>query len=335
MPSRRPLRRPAPPAYLIVGEDSYQRALFREEIIAAHVPAEARDMAVARYALDETPLEEVLGRAATPPLFSPSQVLLLTAAEAVSDEQLERLEKYLESPPDCAVLIFEADKLDRRTRAARFLLERCQVLAAEPLEDTAAVEAARRFARELGLTLGRGAAEDLVFVLGNDQSRLRAELQKLRSYVGEHAEITSDDVAAVISPARQFSVFELADLLAERRRADILVRLRRLLEAGESPVGIVGLLGWLYRQLLQAHALPRNTPVGKAAETLRAPRMRVEGLLRQARKFRPEELRQAFEALLEADVALKSSPPDPVAILEVLVARLTPLGKKEERSARA
>ena len=314
-----PPRRPPTPAHLIVGEDAYRREVFREEIIAARVPAEARAMAVARFSLEETPLAEVLAQAATPALFSPAQVFILGGVEALDDDELERLEEYLEAAPAHAVLIFEADKLDRRTRAARLLLERCQVHAADLADDLGAVRAAEELARQRGLVLPRPVAEELVFVLGTNQGRLRAELEKLRAYVGGRGEVTSADVAAVVSPARQFTVFEMAGLLAERRRADALVRLRRLVEAGESPAGIVGLLAWLYRQLFEAQSLP----AGRAAAILRAPRARVEGLLRQAQKFSAEELRGAFAALLEADVALKSSPPDSLAVLETLVVRLT------------
>ena len=310
-------------AYLIVGEDSYLRTRRREEIIAANVPAEGRAFAVAQFSLEQTPLGEVLWQAATRPLLSPRQVLVISAVEALEDQQLTQLEEYFDAPADFTVLVFEAERLDRRTRAARLLLERCEVWSAESPEDSAAVPLLHQLAKELGVKLSQEAAEELVFALGNDQGRLRAELEKLRAYVGERAAVTADDVAAVVSPARQFSVFELADLLAERRRADALVRLRQLLQAGESPMGIVGLLSWLYRQLLQARALPPSTPVWKAAQTLRAPRTRVEGLLRQARRFQPEELRAAFAALLEADVTLKSSPPDPTAVLEALVVRLT------------
>lgn len=313
----------SPSAYLIVGEDSYLRTFQREEIIAAHVPEEARAFAVAEFSLERTLLAEALSLAATRPMLSPRQVLVLSEVEALDDEQVAQLEQYFAAPTDFTVLVFEAKRLDRRTRAARLLLEHCRLQIADSPDDYAAVGAAEQFARELGLRLDRETAEELVFALGNDQGRLRAELEKLRAYVGEKRAVTAKDVVAVVSPARQFSVFDLVDLLAERRQAEALARLRRLLEGGESPVGIVGLLAWLYRQLWQAWALPQGTSVGKAAQILRVPRSRVEGLLRQARKFSPDELRRAFAALLEADVALKSSPANPAAVLEMLVVQLT------------
>lgn len=335
MSLRRRSRRQVSPAYLIVGEDSYLRSRLREQIIAAAVPPEARGMAVAEFSLEETPLGEVLGRAAMRPLFSPSQVLVLSDLEALGEKQLDQLEKYLEAPLESTVLVFEAGRLDRRTRAARLLLEVCEVMAAESPEDSAALQGLlHRWADERGLKLEPEAAEDLVFVVGTDQGRLRSELAKLHAYVGDRGEVSRQDVAALVTPARQFNVFDLADLLAERRRADALVRLRRLLERGQNPVGIVGSLAWLYRQLLQAQASPSGAPTGKAAQALRAPPSRREQLLRQARRFSPQELRAAFAALLEADLALKSSPPDPTAVLEALVAQLTPQAGVGERPSR-
>ncbi|MFQ5695710.1 MAG: DNA polymerase III subunit delta [Terriglobia bacterium] len=171
-----------------------------------------------------------------------------------------------------------------------------------------------------------------MFVLGPDQGRLRRELEKLRAYAGEKETITSADLAALVSPARRFKVFDLADLLAERRRGEALLLLRQLLEAGESPVGIVGLLAWLYRQLLEAQALPPGTPVWKARQTLRAPPSKLEALVRQARRFPRQRLQAALPVLRDADVHLKSGAPNPTAALEALVVELT---RGEEERARA
>ena len=72
------------PAYLLLGEDLYLRDLLREEILDDNVPADAREFAVARYALDRTPLEEVLRRATILPMFAPQQVLLLKNMDYVA-----------------------------------------------------------------------------------------------------------------------------------------------------------------------------------------------------------------------------------------------------------
>ncbi len=310
-------------AYLLLGGDLYLRDLCRKSLVAAAVPEPARSLAVAKFSLKEAGLTDVLRQARTLPMLSPRQVLLVSELESVDDSELEALQDYFKDPSPFTILVFEAARLDRRTKLARLLEKECAVLELESPREDAVVEAAHKFARELKVKLEPAAAEELVSALGRDLGRLRRELEKLRTYVGVRGTITVEDVAAVVPATRQFTAFELANVLAEGRRSDALARVRRLLEAGESPVGLVGLLAWLYRRLLQAHALPQNTPTWEAAQQLGMSRFRVEALLRAAQRFSRAELQQAFPWLLEADRALKSSPPDPTAILETLIVRLT------------
>jgi len=309
---------------LIVGEDAYLRLQYREEIVAANVPAEARDFAVARFSLKQSSLEEVLSQARILPMLSPRQVMVVTEVDTLAETEIRALEEYLEAPVESTILVFEAAKLDGRTRVARLLLDRCKLHDAEsPADDATLERVALSMAKEVGVQLDREAVEDLVFAVGNDQGTLHAELEKLHAYVGPQAPVGPSDVAAVVTAARRFSIFDLADLLADRRRAQALARLHRLLEAGENAIGIVGLLAWLYRQLLIAQAMPRNTPTEIAHRVIRAPRQKVGLLLRQARRFSRRELSAGLCALQEADVSLKSSPPNPAAVLEMLIVRLT------------
>lgn len=331
--ARKRTRRPKT-AHLILGPDAYLRNQYREKLIAENVPAEVRAFAVARFPLKRSSLDEVLSQARILPMLSPRQVMIVTEAEALTETEVSALEEYLEDPVESTILVFEAEKLDGRTRVARLLQDRCEVHEAESPEGAAAQErVARSMAKELGVRLDQEAVEELVFAVGDDQGTLHAELEKLRAYAGPGTQVTSVDVSAVVVPARKFDIFDLPDLLAERRRAEALARLHRLLEAGENAIGIVGLLAWLYRQLLIAQGLPTNMPSWKAARALRAPRSRIESLLRQARRFSRRELSDGLGALQQADVDLKSSPPNPAAVLEMLVVRLTEAPARSGRVA--
>lgn len=317
-------------AHLLVGADAYLREERREEIIRENVPEEARDFAVARFSLARTRLGEILAQAETRPMLGERQVLVVADADSLREEDLRLLEKYLQAPAEFSVLVFEAEELDRRTRAAKFLEKHCQKFEAAST-DSRGVEQALEFARGAGVELDAATAGMLVMVLGNDLARLRSEVAKLRAYAGPGGRVGSKDVEELVVPARKFGVFDLVEPLADRRREVALQLVRRLLEGGESPMGMVGVLAWLYRQLLVAHALGPEAPFGKARQVLSGPPDRVNQLLRQAQRFSPDDLRAAFAALHEADVALKSSPPDHRAgiagkhatlILEVLVAKL-------------
>ena len=310
------------PAHLLLSADAYLREERREEIIRENVPEEARAFAVARFSLERTRLGEILAQAETRPMLGERQVLVVEDADKLREEDLEVLEKYLKAPAEFSVLVFEADDLDRRTRAARLLLAKCAPFEPEPDDNRRAVQRALEFARELKIELDASTAEGLVTVLGSDAGLLKSELSKLRAYVGPGGRVSAAEVAELVVPARKFAIFDLVGPLAEHRREDALLLLRKLLEKGENPIGLVGMLAWLYRQILLARSLGPNASFGQARQVLQARQDNVEVLLRQARLFTPEDLRAAFVALHEADDALKSSPPDPKLVVEVLVARL-------------
>jgi DNA polymerase-3 subunit delta len=319
----RPLaRRSTRRAHLIVGEDSYLRQQIRDELLAV-VPEEARAFAVREYSLARTGLGEIRRAATTPTLLSPQQVLILRDVASLGEEEVDELAELLDSLPPFTVLVFEETKLDGRTRVSQVLSRKCDQHLADSPPNAEAARKVEAMARELGLRLSRGRAEELVFVAGTDLGTLCTEVEKLRVYVGAEREVAPDDLAAVVVAARQFSVFDLVDLLAERRRSDALARLRSLLAQGQNPIGMVGLLAWLYRQLLIVQALPAGQPSWKIRSQVKAPAERVEQLRRQARNFTREELKEAFAALVEADSRLKASPPDPQAVVERLVLRLT------------
>jgi len=312
--------RPRRLAHLIVGEDSYLRQQARESLLAS-VPEEARPFAVQEFSLARTDLDEVRRAATTPTLLSPRQVLLLRDAERLGEEEVDQLGELIDSLPEFTLLVFEEEKLDKRTRVARLLEAKCELHPADPPKDAEAVKQAEAMARNLGLRLSAARARELVSAVGPNLGFLRTELEKLRSFVGEGREVTADDLTSVVVPARRFVIFDLVDLMADRRRADALQMLKRLLIQGENPIPIVGLLAWLYRQLLIAQALPAGTPPWKAR--VGGPPERKEQLLRVARKLTREQLREAFAALAEADLSLKSSAPDAPAVVELLVVRLT------------
>lgn len=314
-----PARRSAARAHLILGEDSYLREQLRKELINKHVPEDARAFAVQEFSLARTSLEDVRAAATTPTLLSPQQVLLLRDAVRLGEDEVDDLSELLDAVPDFSLLVFEEEKLDKRTRVARLLELKCELHSADSPEDPEAVQRVEAMARDLGLRLAPARARELVAAVGPNLGFLRTELEKLRAFVGEGRDVTSDDLTSVVVAARQFVIFDLVGLIAERRRAEALQLLRRLLAQGEAPIPIVGLLTWLYRQLLIVVA----QPPGAARPQLKAPRDRAEQLLRVARKFSREQLRQAFGALADADLRLKSSAPDPQAVVELLVVRLT------------
>lgn len=317
------------PAVLLTGTDPYLRDLCRKSIIEACVPEGAREWAVSRIAPGAADWPEVLRRAQTLPMLAPRQVIIVEDVESVEslgeksrEEIVEALEAYFESPAPFTVLVLEAAKLDNRQRFAKLLAEKA--LAVElTIGSESAASLATQMAKNLGVQIERDAAAMLADILNGEPARIRMEMEKLAAYVQGRGVVTTADVEALVVAARKNTVWQLADMLAARRRKEALEFLENLLREGEQPIGIVGVLGWMYRKLIEARELPAHTRGWEAASRLQMRGDSVEAALRNARRFGKKELLAALVALGEADSALKSSNPDPRATLEYLIAQLT------------
>ena len=317
------------PAVLLHGADPYLRDLCREKIIEVCVPEGAREWAVARIPASAAAWDDILRRAQSMPMLAPRQVIIVEDAESIEklgeksrDEIVEALGAYLDSPAPFTVLIIEAAALDRRLRFSKLLAEKA-LWVELTIGGESAVALAAQMAKHLQVEIDREAAALLADIMNHEPARIRIELEKLAAYVEGRGRITTTDVEALVVAARKNTIWQLADMLAARRRTDALAFLDNLLREGEQPAGLVGALGWMYRKLIEARDLPAHTPGFQAARALGMAPQSAEAAVRNAHRISKSELLVGLVALAEADSQLKSSNPNPRALMEFLIARLT------------
>ena len=316
-------------AVVLVGSDHYLREMCRNKIVEVCVPDTARDWAVARLSAREAGWSEILGRAETMPMMAPRQVLIVEEAESVEklgekarDEALEMLSRYFDSPAPFTVMVLEAAALDGRQRFFKLLSEKGLIVELSIGPESAAA-LANQMAKELGAEIDRDAAAMLAEILNGAPARMRVELEKLATYVTGRGPITVADVEALVVAARKNTVWQLTEMLAGRKRAAALAFLDNLLREGEQPVMIVGALAWMYRKLIEARDLPAHASGFQAARPLGMRPEAAETAVRQAHRIPKKDLLAGLAALAEADSQLKSSNPNPRAMMEFLIAHLT------------
>jgi DNA polymerase-3 subunit delta len=315
-------------AIVLLGTDSYLREMCRNKIIQACVPEAAREWALARIAVQDSGWDEVLQRAQTMPMLAQRQVVIVEGVESLEklgektrDEVVEALAKYFESPAPFSVLLFEASSMDKRQRYSKLLAEHALLVELTIGGESAAALAAQ-MAKDCGAEIDREAAALLAEILNSEPSRMRIEIEKLATYVEKGQRITSTEVEELVVAARKNTVWQLADMLAGRRRDSALAFLDNLLREGEEPIGLVGGITWMYRKLIEARDLPAGTSDFQAARALGMSPAAAETAVRQAHRIPKKDLLAGLVALAEADSQLKSSNPDPRALMEFLIVQL-------------
>jgi DNA polymerase-3 subunit delta len=184
-----------------------------------------------------------------------------------------------------------------------------------------------------GVRFGEDAARELVDSLGAEMLAIDSEVEKLSLYAGAEgkAEIELGDVEAMVSAAKQRSLYELTDAISQKDAPRALALLHGLLNASEggeeAAIGHVFTLAKTYRQMLvlNEHRVTDQRAMWQVLwPGFRVAPFAADQLIAQARRYRDRtELRRGLRWIAKADVELRSSPPDKRLVLERLVLRLT------------
>jgi len=170
-------------------------------------------------------------------------------------------------------------------------------------------------ARDLGMTLGPGAAKELArrvgaFVREGDVDRQRqgslavGELEKLALYRPD-GPVGEDDVRALVSEVIPDSTWAFLDAVAERRVAIAGPLLDRLVESVPEPVILVQLHRRLRELLEIADRLADGATPASLMRTMGMKEFRARKLSEQARYWSLAELEAALEGVLDLDMLSK------------------------------
>ena len=297
-----------PPIVVLVGADEVEKSAMVGEF-ADMVEEGLGAFNVERLHGGETRVDRVIESACTLPMMAPRRIVVVTDGERLlapkreskaADEEMERLEAFIQKPPAHSTVVFVCGALDQRRRVVKLLLREASVVDCGTIVDEADAEkwVRARAARD-NVTLEPAAIRALVERAGPDLIRLRGGLERVALYAMGQPLVTADDVRQTVpaSPEAQAD-FGIAKAIWRNDVRDALRELALALDAGAPPLLIMGQLR-------------------AAAEKLPAAR-----------------LKGGIDAAFRTDVALKSSGGDPRVLLERLVVELsTPPGRGAPRES--
>jgi DNA polymerase-3 subunit delta len=282
---------------------------------------------------DQTTPEALVSTGASLSLFAGRRLLLVRGVAELPAKAADRLRDALAEarrgpagwPADGTTVLLVAAGADRRTAGLRVLPEADQA-EVRPPAGRAVVGWVRERARGAGLDLASDAAQALVDLVGENLSRLAAELEKASLYAGGDRRVSEEIVRALAGETRSRQYWELTQALEEARRPDALRLASELLGPGDEPLvllaWVVGYLRDLWRVLPAAIA---GAGVREAARALprRRPDWAVERLVARAQAVGIQGLSRAGARCFEVEQALKTGTTgNPRALLTCLVAEL-------------
>jgi len=313
-------RREIAPVYCLHGEDDYRREEALTQLINALLTEGARDLNLEQIRPEEAGTGSILGGARTYPFLSTHRVILIRGAEALSREQQEEVLAYLNDPSPTTCLVLSAARLDLRTRLAAAIQKKGVILRFDRLEANSLKDSLLAAARGHGKRLSQEAIDLLITLAGDDLRQLIYSVEKAALFVGEGEEIGPQDIEALVGETRARSIFQLTDAVGARD-LDIGLRcLTGLMEGGEEPLAILGMLARQIRLLVRAKALgEQSAPSSAMARTLGLPPRVVATIAEQAALLSWQQLSDSFRCLCRADLAIKTGRAGAPLVLNRLV----------------
>ncbi len=319
-------RRALRPVYLFFGEEDFlmHRALQRLEAALADRYGEP-PLRVVREA-QEVELPQFLAEARTATLWGPGQLLVLRQVEHYPAPALKAVGDYLDHPAPRSWIVFLAEGLRQKDLARNPVWSRLQrqeaALGFYRLKEGELYQWLTREAESRGKSLTPAAVQRLVEVVGDNLAELSQELEKLVLFAGKERTLTPALVAQLASHSRNYSIFALVDALGDPGAGKRLAALDHLLDLGEAPAKILGMLARQLRLLIRLKEAAGAAP--DAARNLNLPPGVVKRLGQQAARFSEPALRAHLMLLHRTDLHLKTSTGNPRLWLEWALLKMGP-----------
>ncbi|MGI9950832.1 DNA polymerase III subunit delta [Moorellaceae bacterium AZ2] len=311
------------PVYLLYGEEKYLLAQAVKAIKEKILSPEAEPFDYQEFSGEDLAPESLLVLASTPPALAPKRLILIKNAQLNN----EALVTYLAQPSPVACLVLTAQgDIDKKEKAFKLLQKVGRCVDFAPLKPGALARWLTQEARKMGRHIEGQAAMALAQAVGNLQQGA-LELAKLDLYLPPGTPITLRDVQALIPAAlASDTIFQMVDALGSGQAGLAVGLCRRLLAAGEAPLGILGMMVRQFRLILQVHMAGPDSP--DLAAALHLPPFVARKVARQAVRFSPAAAAEILELLLKTDVDLKTGGGDPAFLLEQAIWATTRKGKR-------
>ena len=361
--------------YAVVGSDEAEVKRVATELATNLTPAGAGDfgLEVIDGAADNAEQAAARIRSAiealqTLPFFGSTKVVWLKNANFLGDDPkarsaavqsaLEQLSELLDRGFGSEVtFLISATEVDKRRGFYKMLVKRAELQVFDRLDsgragwEEEATEIVRLRAKKRKLQFDDDALDLFVLLTGGDTRQIENELEKIDTFLGNDRAVHVDVVREIVPLSRAGIIFEVSNALAMRDLELALTLVRRLLDQGESAIGILlaaivptirNLL--LAKDLMERHRLPRpHSPFQFISAINRLPAKATEHLPRKkdgsinayalgiaaqhAHHFETNQLIDAMRACLEANRQLVTTQLDHELILTEVVVKL--LGKQK------
>ena len=316
---------------LFHGPDAFSIREAVQKQLKAALPPDTADLNLTRMSGDQVTPDALRFACEAAPFLADRRAVVVERLFSGNKKttHVDAVAEYLPRVPANTLLLFVEEDAPPKTGAVAKALTEAKVKLQYfgPLTGSALARWIKDRAKALGGQMSDPAAQLLASFVGGELRQLSNEVAKLVTYAGPGKVVEPEHVRLLVNEAAETNIWALVDGVGRGQLRPALGALQQLLEAGERPERIMGMVARQVRLLVQARdCAERKVSEGETAKALGVSGFQLRKVQEQARLFRLERLKEMHRRTQEADVAIKTGRQGATLALELLVTELVAPG---------
>ncbi len=312
------------PVFFLCGEDQYTIELAVETIEKTIIPLVLSDFDKEVINAEKSQnLRQVLDLAYSFPFGGGKKLLILKNFEKFNDKK--ELTNYLSNLPEFTILIIiqNGKIIDIGKEPYSILLDKKFLFEARVAKGQELFDWIIKKAKAYGVNFTNDNAQSLVEIVGEDKSLLETQLEKFVDFLHGKSEVTFEDIKKIASPTKEYSIFDLQDAVGKGDKPRAVKIAYNLLDAGVEIVVIINMLAKFVLTVAQISELIKSRiNDNEAAKMAGVSWGYYINCKKAAYLMSDERLLNASRALLNADLATKTTSANPQTVLLILIAEM-------------
>jgi len=326
----------------LYGQDTYRSRQKLNEIIENYKKVRKSGLNLRFFDGKELDFEDFRDEALSSPMFAEKKLIILRdifSSQGFKEKFLKDYKKFVNSRD--IILFHEEGEVLESDRLLKLLKKSGDSQEFRPLEGASLKNWIKKEIEKYGTKANPETISRLTEFVGNDTWRLSNEIQKLVSYRasrqrgegGKECEaffdhkngkdIQARDVELLVRPEIDNNIFKTIDAIALKNKKKALELLHKHLEKGDSPLYLLSMINFQFRNLLMIKELiEKNQPYYSILKKTQLKSFVVGKSYQQAQRFGLPELKKIYRKIFQADLDIKTGKIEAETALDLLIAEI-------------
>ena len=303
--------------YLLYGEEAYLRRQYRDRLKKAIIGDDT--MNYHYFEGKDISLGEIIDLAETMPFFAEKRLIVLENSGLFKSGG-EALAEYISGQAETTTFLLVEAEVDKRSKLYKAVQAKGTVTEFAVQDEATLKRWILGMMKKEGKQISSATLEFFLEKTGIDMENIRKEAEKLFCYCMDKDIITAEDIEEICTKQLSSHIFDMVSAIADKKQQKALELYYELLALKEPPMRILFLIARQFNLLMQVRELKGKGFQNKAiGEKVGLPGFIAGKYMAQCSRFSKEELRQAVEACVEAEEAIKTGKMNDNMSVELLI----------------